>query len=58
MTVIVFLTLVLQSSNSSDLKVFSFSLHLIPSWLQSPSSIVAFEGTMFRGLVWSTLEVY
>ena len=58
MTVIVFLILVLQISNSSDLKVFSFSLHFLSSRLQGPSSIVAFEGSLFRGVVWIKLEMY
>ena len=36
---------------------FHFFL-FIPSWLQGPSSIVAFKGRVFHGVFWSRLEKY
>ena len=54
-----FLALVLQSSNSFNLiAFFSWFLQFISSWLQGPSSIVAFRGHVCDGVVWSELEVY
>ena len=52
-----FLALVLQRSNSFDLKAFfSIFRRFISSWLPRPSSIVAFEGRVFNWVVWSRLR--
>ena len=53
-----FLALVLQSSNSFDLKAFFNFSSVYSSWLQGPSPIVAFKGRVFHGVVWSRLEVF
>ena len=53
-----FLAIVLQSSNSFNLKAFSIFLLFISSWLQGPSSIVALRGRVFQGVDWSGLQVF